>query len=350
VLLPDGSLAPPGIEGELCLGGDGVARGYHRRPGPTADKFVPDPFGDEPGARMYRTGDLARWRADGVLEYLGRRDAQVKIRGFRVEPGEVEAVLRDRPDVGEAVVRVRGEGEARHLVAYVTNPDPDRDALAGTLREYAAARLPEYLVPATFVVLDRLPLNLNGKVDVHALPDPPAPREAAPPAPTAAAAAPVSAEEARLAAIWSDILRVEEIAGHDDFFSLGGNSLAATRLIFRVRDAFGVDLPMVAFYEDATLAATAATIRSLMPAGAPDADPPAAAGIGRRDRAAYRAGAPADARADYRAGAPADARTDYRSGTPADARTDYRSGTPADARADYRAGAPADARTGSPDA
>lgn len=293
VLSDDLLPVPVGEIGELCLGGDGVARGYHGRPGLTADKFVPDPFSDVPGARMYRSGDQARWRADGILEYLGRRDAQVKIRGFRIEPGEAEVTLRDKSGVGDAVVRVRGEGEFKHLVAWVTTIRTDHEEFTRELREHAAQRMPDHLVPSAFVVLDRFPLNINGKVDLQALPDPVTaapPRDAEPPV------AAFSPAEERLAGIWSDILRVEDIQGHDDFFSLGGNSLAATRLIFRIRDAFGVDLPMVAFYEDATLTATAATIIALRPAGAgTDGSGAGAApdGIVRRDRSAFRSGPPA---------------------------------------------------------
>ncbi|HET6214757.1 MAG TPA: AMP-binding protein, partial [Micromonosporaceae bacterium] len=282
----DGQLrpAPIGVPGELYAGGDGLARGYLARPGLTAEKFVPDPFGGSPGGRLYRTGDLARWRADGVLEFLGRTDSQVKIRGFRVEPSEVEVVLRARRDVRDAVVVTRGEGEARHLVGYVTLNEPVTGA---ALREHLVRRLPEYLVPNAVVVLDRLPLNPNGKVDRGALPAPesvparPDSRVEAPPA-----RAPGSTVEIRLAEIWREILGVEQVSRDDDFFALGGHSLAATRLIFRVRDAFRVDLPVLELYESATLAACAAIIERL-------AGPELAAaggtpgGITRRDRAAF---------------------------------------------------------------
>jgi amino acid adenylation domain-containing protein len=285
---------PIGVPGELYTGGDGVARGYVGRPGLTADRFVPDPFGDRPGGRLYRTGDLARWRADGVLEFLGRLDGQVKIRGFRVEPGEAEAVLRQRREVREAVVVPRGEGEGKHLVAYVTIAAGDRHAVAQQLKEHAARYLPGYLVPASVVVLDRLPLNVSGKVDRAALPAPEVAAAAA--AATSGAGAPPagpgSQVQRRLAEIWRDILRVDQPAGDDDFFALGGNSLAATRLIFRIRDAFGVDIPVLDLYESPTLAACAALIQARL---GPDQAAPAAMSITRRDRSAYAAGPKATA-------------------------------------------------------
>ncbi|HET8658663.1 MAG TPA: amino acid adenylation domain-containing protein [Micromonosporaceae bacterium] len=312
---------PVGVPGELYTGGDGLARGYAGRPALTAERFVPDPFGARPGGRLYRTGDRARWRADGVLEFLGRADAQVKIRGFRVEPGEVEAVLRARPEVRDAVVVPRGDAEDRRLVAYLTTAEgTDRAAVVPALREYAGRQLPAYLVPAAFVVLDALPLNANGKVDRAALPDPePAAAAAFGAAGHALPAEPRSPVEVRLAGIWGEILGVERVGRDDDFFARGGSSLAATRLVFRVRDAFGVDLPLLRLYQAPTLAGCAAAIDELAaahtspvgpagsagPAGSDDpagpgglaspADPvgpaaPAAGGITRRDRSAYRVG------------------------------------------------------------
>ncbi len=300
----DDELRPVGIgvAGELCLGGDGVARGYINRPALTAAKFVPDPYAIEPGARMYRTGDRARWRADGVLEFLGRLDGQVKIRGFRVEPGEVEAVLRGHDDVREAAVVVRGEGEQKHLVAYVTAQVTATGApdFGPRLRQYAAARLPDYLVPTSIVVLDELPLNISGKVDRHALPQPQPEQEKA---------AEVRSETVseRLAAIWREVLRRPAVQGSDDFFALGGHSLAATRLVFRIRDAFGVDLPLTSLYDDATLNGTVAAIEAMMhgvasTSAATTTDGVAATaaagmaggGITRRDRSAYRSSVATD--------------------------------------------------------
>lgn len=281
---------PIGVAGELCTGGDGLARGYRGNPVATARAFVPDPDGH--GDRLYRTGDLARWRADGVLEFIGRIDNQVKIRGFRVEPGEVEAVLRSFEGVREAVVLVRGDDAQRHLAAYVTpgdgvDPSTLRPAL---LREYLSYRLPEYLVPAGFAVLDRFPLNVNGKVDRAALPA--LEREAA------ESASPLQTEtEHRLAEVWRLLLELEAVGRDDNFFALAGNSLSAARLMFRIREVFDVDLPLGAFYASPTLAACAAAIdaaRSAAPAGAA-----APGAIGRRSRAGYRVqtGEPATATA-----------------------------------------------------
>ena len=258
---------PVGVVGELYAGGDGLARGYLGAAAATARSFVPDPDG---GGRLYRTGDLARWRADGVLEFLGRRDDQVKIRGFRVEPGEVEAVLAGHPGVGAAAVRIHGGEADRHLVAYVT-PADGAVPTAAMLREYTAARLPAYLVPAAYTVLDRLPLTANGKVDRAALPAPSgdaaggdaAGGDAAAAGP--AAAGPATPTERRLAEVWSGVLPGDgpppgAIARDVSFFSLGGNSLTAARLVSRARGAFGVELGLGAFYEAPTLAAMAAAI------------------------------------------------------------------------------------------
>jgi len=298
-----GRPAPVGVAGELYAGGDGLARGYAGSAGATARAFVPDPFG--PGTRLYRTGDLARWRADGTIEFLGRRDDQIKIRGFRVEPGEVEAVLRACPGVGGAVVIAAGEGARRHLAGYVT-PASGADPAAlrpSALREFAASRLPEYLVPAGFAVLDRFPLNANGKIDRAALP---APEPAAADASAAPASPPRGHTEQRLAEIWRPLLPGggPHAAGpgrDDSFFALGGNSLSAARLMFRIREVFGVDLPLGTFYEQPTLAACASVIESTAkdgqsPGAAREAGPTAAAApatmppatIGRRDRSRYR--------------------------------------------------------------
>jgi amino acid adenylation domain-containing protein len=283
-----GRPAPVGVAGELYAGGDGLARGYAGNAAATARAFVPDPY--EPGARLYRTGDLARWRADGTIEFLGRRDDQIKIRGFRVEPGEVEAVLRACPGVGAAVVVAAGEGAQRHLAGYVT-PASGADPAAlrpSALREFVASRLPDYLVPAGFAVVDRIPLTANGKVDRAALP---APEPAGGETSGAPARPPRGPTEQRLAEIWRPLLpaggqRADGAGRDDSFFALGGNSLSAARLMFRIREVFGVDLPLGTFYEEPTLAACAAAIdgESRGPA-AGNAGP---AAIGRRDRSRYR--------------------------------------------------------------
>ncbi|MCA9491966.1 MAG: amino acid adenylation domain-containing protein, partial [Myxococcales bacterium] len=201
---------PVGHPGELCIGGAGVARGYHARPGNTAERFVPDPFGP-PGARLYRTGDRVRWRRDGHLEYLGRQDEQLKIRGYRVEPGEVEAALSSLPGVEGCVVGSWGEGDAERLCAWVAGPgatDPS------ALRRGLAAALPEYMVPGAFVALDALPLTPNGKLDRRALP--------APVLSVGEGADPATRSESHLAALFCELLGVDRAGREDDFFALGG--------------------------------------------------------------------------------------------------------------------------------
>jgi acyl carrier protein len=280
-----GSPVPVGVVGELFAGGDGLARGYVGNAGGTARVFVPDPFGS--GGRLYRTGDLARWRGDGVLEFVGRVDDQVKIRGYRVEPGEVAAVLRSFPGVADSVVVAAGAGAHKHLNGYVIPAaDTDPQALsAGRLREFLSTRLPDYMIPTGLTTLPRFPLNPNGKIDRTALPPPDREtREATTP--------PRGETEIRLAEAWARLLppdgpRVGEIGREDSFFALGGNSLSAARLMFRIRELFDVDLRMAAFYEAPTLAASAASIESARSAG--QSGPPAAPStIGRRDRTAYR--------------------------------------------------------------
>ncbi|HEY0015276.1 MAG TPA: amino acid adenylation domain-containing protein [Longimicrobium sp.] len=258
---------PAGVPGELYAGGHGVARGYLGRPGMTAERFVPDPFGAEPGARLYRTGDRARWRPDGTVEFLGRVDTQVKIRGFRIEPGEIEAALRRHPSVVECAVVVRQDGARagvpgeKRLVAYVVG-GADADALRGHLR----ASLPDYMVPAAYVALDALPLNANGKVDRRALP-----------APDFSAAdafvAPRTPVEEVLAGIWAQVLGRERVGAADNFFAIGGHSLLATRVVSRVREVFGVEVPLRAVFECPTVARLAERVEALRRAGIPPLPP-----------------------------------------------------------------------------
>ncbi|MDT3777027.1 amino acid adenylation domain-containing protein [Nitrospira sp. MA-1] len=226
VLDPQGEPVPVGVPGELYIGGVAVARGYHRRPALTAERFVPDPFCGVAGQRLYRTGDLVRFRADGVLDYLGRLDHQVKIRGFRIELGEIEEVLRQQPGVREAVVVARTEASgSKRLVAYVTT-DPAAGVEVATLRQGLADRLPEYMVPAVILALAQLPLSPNGKVDRTALPAPEAESQR-----TGAYEAPQTETEQTLAAIWAQVLGLARVGRHENFFELGGDSILALQVI-----------------------------------------------------------------------------------------------------------------------
>ncbi|MDF6018170.1 non-ribosomal peptide synthetase [Streptomyces sp. JH34] len=253
LLVLDGSLAPvpPGVVGELYVGGRGVARGYQGRPALTATRFVADPY-DAGGGRMYRTGDLVRWTARGDVEYVGRADGQVKLRGFRIEPAEIENTLLADPDVRAACVLVREDipGD-RRLVAYLAaapGTRPDEAALARRV----GRTLPAYMVPSAFVLLDALPLNVNGKVDRRALP---APRAAA-----TAGRAPRTAYEEVLAGLFADVLGVASVGVDDNFFSLGGHSLLATRLAGRVRATLGAELGMRTLFDHPTVASLASAL------------------------------------------------------------------------------------------
>ncbi|WBC08628.1 non-ribosomal peptide synthetase/MFS transporter [Micromonospora sp. WMMA1947] len=232
VLDPSGAQCPVGVAGELHIGGVGLARGYHRRPALTAEKFVPDPFSAEPGARLYRTGDLARWVVGpdgaGVIEFLGRIDHQVKLRGLRIELGEIESALRDQPGVTEATVIVREDSPGdKRLTAYLVG-EAEHAALKTALKD----TLPEYMVPAAFVTLDALPLTPNGKLDRKALPAPVVTREA-----SVELVEPRDDTERALAAIWSEVLGVDTLGIDDDFFDLGGHSMLATQVVARIRKA-----------------------------------------------------------------------------------------------------------------
>ncbi|MGW0811445.1 amino acid adenylation domain-containing protein, partial [Nonomuraea sp. NPDC002799] len=233
ILDQDGRQAPIGAPGELCLGGPGVALGYWRRPGLTAERFIPDPAA--PGRQLYRTGDLARLLPDGTLEFLGRMDHQVKIRGHRIEPGEIESVLAAHPDVAACVVTPYRPAEGPvQLVAYL---QPREDAIdPARVRAHAFSHLPEYMVPATLIVLDRLPLNPNGKIDRHRLPAPDTTDAPAPHVP------PRNPLERLIADIWADVLHRPEIGVHDNFFTLGGHSLAAVKVTFSLQSELGIVL------------------------------------------------------------------------------------------------------------
>ena len=262
-----GEAVPVGVPGELYLGGDGLARGYLGRPALTAEKFVPDPFSGAPGERLYRTGDRVRRRADGALEFLERIDQQVKLRGFRIEPGEIEAALRAHPAVREAVVLLREDAPGeRRLVGYVVGGPGDVPP-AAELRTQLRERLPEHMVPAAIVALERLPLTPNGKLDRRALPAPEGPgsggEQTAPRTPT----------EELLAGIWADVLRRERVGVGESFFEMGGHSLLATRVVSRIREAFGVELPLRALFEAPTMERLAARVEALR-AGGPGAGAP----------------------------------------------------------------------------
>ena len=232
-----GSPVPVGVAGELTIGGVGVGRGYLSRPELTAEKFIPDPFAKEPGARLYRTGDLARYRTDGNIEYLGRNDFQVKIRGFRIELGEIEARLSECEGVREAVVVARQDSPGdKRLVAYTTG---EGEVGAEALRAQLLQNLPEYMVPAAYVRLEVLPLTPNGKLDRKALPAPDADAYA-----TRDYEAPQGEIEEKLAAIWSELLKVEQVGRQDNFFALGGHSLLVGQLASRIEHQFDLVLPL----------------------------------------------------------------------------------------------------------
>jgi len=254
-------LAPVGVAGELLAGGAGVTRGYLRRPDLTAQGFVPDPFGGEPGERLYRTGDVVRWLPDGSLDILGRRDHQVKIRGFRIELGEIEATLVALPGVREAVVVVREEKGDRRLVAYVAG-DATAEALRHDLWEQLRERLPDYMVPAVFVTLAALPLTVNGKVDRKALPAPELPGG------EETYVAPRTREEEILAAVWADVLRLPRVGVNDNFFELGGDSILSVQIVARARQA-GLGFTVRQIFEHQTVAGLALYVTAMDPAGPP---------------------------------------------------------------------------------
>jgi amino acid adenylation domain-containing protein len=261
---------PTGIAGELCIAGAGLACGYRRRPDLTAEKFIPNPFSSNPGDRLYRTGDLARYLPSGEIEFLGRLDEQIKIRGFRIEPNEIVRALDEHAEVqaSAVVARDRGAGE-KSLVAYVV-ASPSVTVTA--LREHLGKRLPEYMVPSTFVRMESLPITANGKIDRAVLP-----------APTDTNrllednfVAPCGPVQERLAAIISALLHVDRIGANDNFFLLGGHSLLGTQLLARVSEAFGVELPLLQLFDHPTLSEMSDAIETLIlaklePAGAVEA-------------------------------------------------------------------------------
>jgi amino acid adenylation domain-containing protein len=262
ILDHNGVRQPVGVPGELHIGGAGVARGYLDRPELTAERFIADPYSDDPEARLYRTGDLARWRNDGLIDFAGRLDHQVKVRGHRIELGEIETALRDRDDIGDAVVIVREDqpGDQR-ITAYLTAattttgegdaaPTPD----TGELRRYLAGTLPAYMIPSTFVTLDEFPLTPNRKIDRNVLPAPRLDTTTT----TGDHVEPTTDLEHVVAGMFASLLGVEPIGTTDNFFELGGHSLLATSFAARLRAVFGIDLDLRIFFQDATVAAVVA--------------------------------------------------------------------------------------------
>jgi amino acid adenylation domain-containing protein/FkbM family methyltransferase len=245
---------PPGIPGELHIGGASVARCYLNAPARTAEKFIPDPFSDKPGARLYKTGDSFRHLPDGTLLFLGRRDHQVKIRGYRVELGEIEAALRQHPSIREAVVVAQeDENGAQRLVAYVLADEESQPT--GELRAYLQEKLPEYMLPQAFVRLEKMPLTAQGKIDRRALPSP-----ATPPETAEDYAAPRTPLEEMMTDIWQELLGTERVGILDNFFELGGHSLLATRLISRLRELLRVEVPLQILFEAPTVLALSQAI------------------------------------------------------------------------------------------
>jgi amino acid adenylation domain-containing protein len=258
VLDPDLQPVPPGVMGELYIGGVGVARGYLNRPELTSERFLVDPFSGRAGARLYRTGDLARYRSDGVLEYLGRVDNQVKVRGYRIELGEIEATLAGHPAVQSCAVLVREDipGD-KQLVGYVV-PRQGQSPESEDMKDFVKLRLPEYMTPGQFVLLDSFPLTKNGKVDRKALP-----------APSAVAIAteyqaPSTPTERALAEIWQRVLKRDRVSLREDFFDVGGHSLLLLTLLSEVRDKLGVELPLSSLLEHTSIETLAAAIDGIL--------------------------------------------------------------------------------------
>jgi amino acid adenylation domain-containing protein len=273
-------LQPIGADGELLIGGDAVALGYHNRPELTAAAFIPDPFGAN-GGTLYRTGDIVRRNADGDVEFIGRRDGQVKLRGFRIEPGEVESALRQFPGLDDALVMVHQDEATgdRRLIAYLAFRQPPARTVELEVRNHLRPLLPGYMIPSVFMVLEKLPLNANGKIDRKALP-----------APARSGMGfgktfvePATDTEKKLAGIWEATLGASQVGRHDNFFELGGHSLTASTAISRIRAELKVDVPIASFFECTTLEALGTLVAGLQASAAP-----APAGITRIQREAHK--------------------------------------------------------------
>ncbi len=252
-----GNIVPIGVAGELHIGGPALANGYLNRPGLTAERFIPDPFSEIPGARMYRSGDLVRFLHDGSVEFLGRIDHQVKIRGLRIELGEIESVLTMHPSVREAIVVVdESQKDNQYLVAYMILNTASAPLNTDELRRFLREKLPSYMVPSVFITIEAWPLTSSGKIDRRALPKP----DGALAGVKDTYIAPRTPIEEKLVEIWQFVLKREQIGVRDDFFMLGGHSLLATQVVSRIRQTFGVELPLTVFFDKSTVEALAQII------------------------------------------------------------------------------------------
>jgi thioesterase domain-containing protein/acyl carrier protein len=248
---------PIGVSGELHIGGAGLARGYLNRPDLTSEKFIRNPFSNEPGERLYRTGDLARYRPDGNIEFLGRKDHQVKIRGFRIELGEIEATLSQHPGVRQNVIIAREDTpNEKRLVAYVV-PNEGQSLTVGDLRIFLRSKLPDYMVPSLFVMLETLPLTPNGKVNRRALPVP----DTAHPELEESFITPRDTLELQLVMVWEEVLDIQSVSVRDNFFDLGGHSLLSVRLLARIKEEFGTELPLATLFQAPTVEQLAGVLR-----------------------------------------------------------------------------------------
>jgi amino acid adenylation domain-containing protein len=259
ILDPHLQPAPVGVPGELYIGGEGLARGYLNRPELTAERFIRNPFSEKSGGRLYKTGDLARYHPDGNIEFLGRLDHQVKIRGFRIELGEVEVVLSQHPAVRGSIAVVREDAPGhKRLVAYIV-PNEEKTPTVNDLRIFLKQRLPEYMIPAAFVILDALPLTPNGKVDRRVLPEPVQAR----PELESMFVAPQTEDEKTVAEIWAEVLGLERVGVYDNFFELGGHSLLAMQVIYRLEGSFQMEFPLRNLFEIPTVAGLAKHIETI---------------------------------------------------------------------------------------
>jgi surfactin family lipopeptide synthetase A len=247
ILDPEGQPVPVGVPGELYIAGAGVARGYWRRPELTETRFLPDPFDPVPGRRMYRTGDLARYRRGGQIQLIGRTDHQIKVRGHRIELGEIEVVIERHPEVRQAVVDLQGEGNGQRLIAYIKHSGETMDT--GNLRAWLQEKLPDYMVPSLFIVLEEIPLTPNGKVDRKQLPKPKASARET----STQIVSPRNRLEEQLVQIWSEILGVDRVGVRDNFFDLGGHSLLLIRVHARLRQELDSSVAVIDLFRYPTI-------------------------------------------------------------------------------------------------